>query len=166
MARPRRSPQKLVCAVWGGSCSAPSRSCGPTWPWELWKLAKLTRRSRSWGLHVETDRASFFVWFLKKPGALFKHLKLACSHICTFYVFSELYEHHYNSSTGKVLFTAAKMLCHMLEADVPMVLPDDMDLPAVIHDLACQAITVCHSGKEHMKASQTFNSISHRWKLH
>uniref|UniRef100_A0A3Q2WT44 Kinetochore associated 1 n=1 Tax=Haplochromis burtoni TaxID=8153 RepID=A0A3Q2WT44_HAPBU len=56
-----------------------------------------------------------------------------------------LYEHHYNSSTGKVLFTAAKMLCHMLEADVPMVLPDDMDLPAVIHDLACQAITVCHS---------------------
>ncbi|XP_026043472.1 kinetochore-associated protein 1 isoform X1 [Astatotilapia calliptera] len=60
-------------------------------------------------------------------------------------ILSELYEHHYNSSTGKVLFTAAKMLCHMLEADVPMVLPDDMDLPAVIHDLACQAITVCHS---------------------
>uniref|UniRef100_A0A3Q4MIN8 Kinetochore associated 1 n=1 Tax=Neolamprologus brichardi TaxID=32507 RepID=A0A3Q4MIN8_NEOBR len=60
-------------------------------------------------------------------------------------ILSELYEHHYNSSTGKVLFTAAKMLCHMLEADVPMVLPDGMDLPAVIHDLACQAITVCHS---------------------
>uniref|UniRef100_A0A7N5ZWT1 Kinetochore associated 1 n=1 Tax=Anabas testudineus TaxID=64144 RepID=A0A7N5ZWT1_ANATE len=56
-----------------------------------------------------------------------------------------LYEHHYNPSTGKVLFTAAKTLCQMLEADVPMVLPDDMDLPAVIHDLACQAITVCHS---------------------
>lgn len=64
-------------------------------------------------------------------------------------VFSELYEHHYNTSTGKVLFTAAKTLCQMLEADVPMVLPDDMDLPAVIHDLACQAITVCHSGREH-----------------
>ncbi|KAM4577000.1 kinetochore-associated protein 1 isoform 1-T1 [Odontesthes bonariensis] len=60
-------------------------------------------------------------------------------------IFSELYEHHCNSSTGKVLFTAAKTLCQMLEADVPMVLPDDMDLPAVIHDLACQAITVCHS---------------------
>lgn len=54
----------------------------------------------------------------------------------------------------------------MLEADVPMVLPDDMDLPAVIHDLACQAITVCHSGKEHMQASQMFNSILHRRKLH
>ncbi|XP_074493975.1 kinetochore-associated protein 1 [Sebastes fasciatus] len=60
-------------------------------------------------------------------------------------ILSELYEHHYNTSTGKVLFTAAKMLCQMLEADVPMVFPDDMDLPAVIHDLACQAITVCHS---------------------
>uniref|UniRef100_A0A8D3B3M7 Kinetochore associated 1 n=1 Tax=Scophthalmus maximus TaxID=52904 RepID=A0A8D3B3M7_SCOMX len=60
-------------------------------------------------------------------------------------ILSELYEHHYNTSTGKVLFTAAKTLCQMLEADVPMVLPDNMDLPAVIHDLACQAITVCHS---------------------
>uniref|UniRef100_A0A8C7Z999 Kinetochore associated 1 n=1 Tax=Oryzias sinensis TaxID=183150 RepID=A0A8C7Z999_9TELE len=60
-------------------------------------------------------------------------------------IFSELYEHHCNSSTGKVLFTAAKMLCQMLEADVPMVIPEDMDLPAVIHDLACQAISVCHS---------------------
>ncbi|XP_041792351.1 kinetochore-associated protein 1 isoform X1 [Chelmon rostratus] len=60
-------------------------------------------------------------------------------------ILSELYEHHCNTSTGKVLFTAAKTLCQMLEADVPMVLPDGMDLPAVIHDLACQAITVCHS---------------------
>uniref|UniRef100_A0A7N8X7R8 Kinetochore associated 1 n=1 Tax=Mastacembelus armatus TaxID=205130 RepID=A0A7N8X7R8_9TELE len=58
---------------------------------------------------------------------------------------AELYEHHYNTSTGKVLFTAAKRLCQMLEADVPMVIPDGMDLPAVIHNLACQAITVCHS---------------------
>uniref|UniRef100_H3DEG7 Kinetochore associated 1 n=1 Tax=Tetraodon nigroviridis TaxID=99883 RepID=H3DEG7_TETNG len=60
-------------------------------------------------------------------------------------ILSELYEHHCNSSTGKVLFTAAKMLCQMLEADVPMVLPQDADLPAVIHVLACQAITVCNS---------------------
>lgn len=69
------------------------------------------------------------------------------------YVFSELYEHHCNTSTGKVLFTAAKMLCQMLEADVPMVLPRDMDLPAVIHDLAGQAITVCHSGEKCVKIS-------------
>lgn len=70
-------------------------------------------------------------------------------------MFSELYEHHCNSSTGKVLFTAAKMLCQMLEADVPMVLPQDADLPAVIHVLACQAITVCNSGGE----KQTSNSL-------
>uniref|UniRef100_A0A3Q3GR72 Kinetochore associated 1 n=1 Tax=Kryptolebias marmoratus TaxID=37003 RepID=A0A3Q3GR72_KRYMA len=57
----------------------------------------------------------------------------------------DLYEHHDNSSTGKVLFTAAKTLCQMLEADDPMVLPDDVDLPAVIHSLACQAITLCDS---------------------
>ncbi|KAG7490369.1 kinetochore-associated protein 1 isoform X1 [Solea senegalensis] len=60
-------------------------------------------------------------------------------------ILSELYEHHYDTNTGRVLFTAAKTLCQMLEADVPMVLPDNMDLPAVIHDLACQAITLCHS---------------------
>ncbi|XP_010777076.1 kinetochore-associated protein 1-like, partial [Notothenia coriiceps] len=60
-------------------------------------------------------------------------------------ILSELYEHHYNTNTGKVLFTAARTLCQMLEADVPMVLPDDSDLPMVIHDLACQAITLCHS---------------------
>ncbi|XP_056274414.1 kinetochore-associated protein 1 isoform X3 [Pseudoliparis swirei] len=60
-------------------------------------------------------------------------------------ILSELYEHHYNTCTGKVLFTAAKTLCQMLETDVPMVLPEDMDLPAVIHELACQAITACHS---------------------
>uniref|UniRef100_A0A3Q3BL23 Kinetochore associated 1 n=1 Tax=Kryptolebias marmoratus TaxID=37003 RepID=A0A3Q3BL23_KRYMA len=60
-------------------------------------------------------------------------------------ILSELYEHHDNSSTGKVLFTAAKTLCQMLEADDPMVLPDDVDLPAVIHSLACQAITLCDS---------------------
>ncbi|TKS78652.1 Kinetochore-associated protein 1 [Collichthys lucidus] len=60
-------------------------------------------------------------------------------------ILSELYEHHCNISTGKVLFTAAKTLCQMLEADVPMVLPDDTDLPAVIHHLACQASTLCHS---------------------
>ncbi|MEQ2235438.1 hypothetical protein ILYODFUR_002347 [Ilyodon furcidens] len=60
-------------------------------------------------------------------------------------ILSELYEHHYNSNTGKVLFTAAKTLCQKLQADDPMVIPEGMDLPAVIHDLACQAITLCNS---------------------
>lgn len=60
---------------------------------------------------------------------------------------SELNELFCNADTGKVLFKAAKMLCEMLEADVPMALPPDKDLPAAIHYLACQAITVCNSGR-------------------
>lgn len=72
-------------------------------------------------------------------------------------LFSELYEHHYNSNTGKVLFTAAKTLCQMLQADVPMVIPEGMDLPAVIHDLACQAITLCNSGKNDIKFVPTLS---------
>uniref|UniRef100_A0A3Q2EJQ6 Kinetochore associated 1 n=1 Tax=Cyprinodon variegatus TaxID=28743 RepID=A0A3Q2EJQ6_CYPVA len=57
----------------------------------------------------------------------------------------ECWNYHYNSNTGKVLFTAARTLCQMLQANVPMVIPEGMDLPAVIHDLACQAITLCNS---------------------
>ncbi|KAL4646609.1 kinetochore-associated protein 1 [Arapaima gigas] len=57
---------------------------------------------------------------------------------------SELYQHHYNASTGRVLFHSAKMLCQMLEDNVPMVIPDGINLPAIIHNLASQAVTVCH----------------------
>uniref|UniRef100_A0A673YPM6 Kinetochore associated 1 n=1 Tax=Salmo trutta TaxID=8032 RepID=A0A673YPM6_SALTR len=60
-------------------------------------------------------------------------------------ILSELYKHHGTTSTGKVLFSAAQKLCQMLEADVPMILPEGVDLPAVIHKLVCQAVTVCHS---------------------
>lgn len=57
------------------------------------------------------------------------------------------------------------MLCQMLEADVPMVIPHDTDLPAVIHDLACQAITVCHSGKKakHYQCLTTLCNSTIRW---
>jgi len=77
------------------------------------------------------------------------------SFVLFLHIYSELYEHHYNTCTGKVLFTAAKTLCQMLETDVPMVLPEDMDLPAVIHELACQAITACHSGKKHNEVGKS-----------
>uniref|UniRef100_A0A8C2I9L7 Kinetochore associated 1 n=1 Tax=Cyprinus carpio TaxID=7962 RepID=A0A8C2I9L7_CYPCA len=60
-------------------------------------------------------------------------------------ILSELYQHHSNCSTGQVLFSTAQRLCQMLEENVPMVLPEQVNLPAVIHGLACQAITVCHS---------------------
>ncbi|NXK32690.1 KNTC1 protein, partial [Piprites chloris] len=55
----------------------------------------------------------------------------------------ESYENHCNEETGKLLFSVGQRLCHMLGADVPMILPTDMNLPAVIHELACQAATVC-----------------------
>ncbi|MBN3296609.1 KNTC1 protein, partial [Amia calva] len=55
----------------------------------------------------------------------------------------ELYQHHCNAKTGQALFNAAQKLCQMLEANVPMIIPEGMNLPAVIHDLACQAATVC-----------------------
>ncbi|XP_064209384.1 kinetochore-associated protein 1 [Anguilla rostrata] len=57
---------------------------------------------------------------------------------------SELYQHHCNASTGRVFFCAAQKLCQMLEENVPMILPEGLNLPAVIHQLACQAVTVCH----------------------
>ncbi|XP_056314738.1 kinetochore-associated protein 1 [Danio aesculapii] len=60
-------------------------------------------------------------------------------------ILSELYQHHSNCRTGRVLFSTAQRLCQMLEENVPMVLPEKTNLPAVIHRLACQAITVCHS---------------------
>ncbi|XP_063272440.1 kinetochore-associated protein 1 [Prinia subflava] len=55
----------------------------------------------------------------------------------------EFYENSWNESTGKLLFAVCQRLCHMLGADVPMVTPHGMDLPAVIHELAGQAATLC-----------------------
>ncbi|XP_022522575.2 kinetochore-associated protein 1 [Astyanax mexicanus] len=60
-------------------------------------------------------------------------------------ILSELYEHHPNSSTGRVLFSTAQRLCQMLEDNLPMVLPERVNLPELIHNLACQAITICHT---------------------
>ncbi|NXH17381.1 KNTC1 protein, partial [Bucco capensis] len=55
----------------------------------------------------------------------------------------EFYENHCNEETGKLLFSVCHKLCHMLGADVPIITPDDMNLPAVIYEMACQAATVC-----------------------
>ncbi|NXG00600.1 KNTC1 protein, partial [Sakesphorus luctuosus] len=55
----------------------------------------------------------------------------------------ESYENHCDEATGKLLFSVCLRLCHMLGADVAMTIPPDMNLPAVIHELACQAATVC-----------------------
>ncbi|NXA03966.1 KNTC1 protein, partial [Sapayoa aenigma] len=58
----------------------------------------------------------------------------------------ESYENHCNEETGKLLFSVCQRLCFMLGADVPMIIPDAMDLPAGIHELASQAATVCSPG--------------------
>uniref|UniRef100_A0A8B9V827 Kinetochore associated 1 n=1 Tax=Anas zonorhyncha TaxID=75864 RepID=A0A8B9V827_9AVES len=55
----------------------------------------------------------------------------------------DFYENHCNEETGKLLFSACQRLCHMLGADVPMITPKDINLPAVIYEMACQAATVC-----------------------
>ncbi|NWY38086.1 KNTC1 protein, partial [Sylvia atricapilla] len=55
----------------------------------------------------------------------------------------EFYENSWNENTGKLLFAVCQRLCHMLGADVPVVTPHGMDLPAVIHELAGQAATLC-----------------------
>lgn len=38
----------------------------------------------------------------------------------------------------------------MLGADVPMITPNDMNLPAVIYEMACQAATICSPGNYHL----------------
>ncbi|XP_064025112.1 kinetochore-associated protein 1 [Pogoniulus pusillus] len=55
----------------------------------------------------------------------------------------EFYENHCNEETGKLLFSASQRLCHMLGADISIITPNDMNLPAVIYEMACQAATVC-----------------------
>ncbi|XP_054502063.2 kinetochore-associated protein 1 [Agelaius phoeniceus] len=55
----------------------------------------------------------------------------------------EFYENSWNEKTGKLLFAVCQRLCHMLGADVPMIIPAGMDLPALLHELAGQAATLC-----------------------
>ncbi|XP_013929629.1 PREDICTED: kinetochore-associated protein 1-like [Thamnophis sirtalis] len=56
---------------------------------------------------------------------------------------SYFYESHYNEETGRLLFLVSQKLCHMLESNIPMVLPEVQDLPEVIYCMACQAATLC-----------------------
>ncbi|KAM5237722.1 kinetochore-associated protein 1 [Ctenodactylus gundi] len=54
-----------------------------------------------------------------------------------------LFKYHCNSDTGKFLFLTCQKLCQMLANDVPVTAPMGLNLPSEIHDLACQAATVC-----------------------
>ncbi|XP_075390092.1 kinetochore-associated protein 1 [Tenrec ecaudatus] len=55
----------------------------------------------------------------------------------------DAFKYHCNASSGKLLFLTVQKLCHMLANDVPMVVPEGMNLPSEIHMLACQAATIC-----------------------
>uniref|UniRef100_A0A2K6BY01 Kinetochore associated 1 n=1 Tax=Macaca nemestrina TaxID=9545 RepID=A0A2K6BY01_MACNE len=55
----------------------------------------------------------------------------------------DLFKYHCNADTGKLLFLTCQKLCQMLADNVPMTVPVGLSLPSVIHDLACQAATIC-----------------------
>ncbi|KAM4649305.1 kinetochore-associated protein 1 isoform 6-T8 [Amazona ochrocephala] len=92
----------------------------------LYKLALLLQRS-------EQELGEKLAWRALDAGKVEEAVK-----ICR-----EFYESHSDEETGKLLFSACQRLCHMLGADVPMITPNDMNLPAVIYEMACQAATIC-----------------------
>ncbi|XP_069038305.1 kinetochore-associated protein 1 isoform X2 [Lepisosteus oculatus] len=92
----------------------------------LYRLALLLQRS-------EEELGADLAMRALAVGKVEKALKICC----------ELYQHHCNEKTGQVLFNAARDLCQMLKANTPMIIPDGMNLPAVIYELACQAATIC-----------------------
>ncbi|KAJ7309807.1 hypothetical protein JRQ81_007877 [Phrynocephalus forsythii] len=53
----------------------------------------------------------------------------------------ENYQHH--ERTGRLLFLTCQRFCHMLGSDTLSVTPKGLNLPAEIHKMACQAITLC-----------------------
>ncbi|KAM9056380.1 LOW QUALITY PROTEIN: kinetochore-associated protein 1 [Megaptera novaeangliae] len=55
----------------------------------------------------------------------------------------DLFKYHCNTNTGKLLFLTCQKLCQMLANGVPMTVPAGLNLPSEIHDLACQAATIC-----------------------
>uniref|UniRef100_A0A670KH64 Kinetochore associated 1 n=1 Tax=Podarcis muralis TaxID=64176 RepID=A0A670KH64_PODMU len=55
----------------------------------------------------------------------------------------DFHEDHPNEQTGPLLFLACQKLCHMLGSRTLMVMPKGLNLPAVVNEMACQAVTIC-----------------------
>ncbi|EHB01463.1 Kinetochore-associated protein 1 [Heterocephalus glaber] len=55
----------------------------------------------------------------------------------------DLFKYRCNADTGKFLFLTCQKICQMLANDVPVTAPMGLNLPSEIHDLACQAATIC-----------------------
>ncbi|XP_063000381.1 kinetochore-associated protein 1 [Elgaria multicarinata webbii] len=53
------------------------------------------------------------------------------------------YDYYHDEPTGQLLLLACQRLCHMLGSDSLMVMPEGLNLPAVIHEMARQAATLC-----------------------
>ncbi|KAM9102419.1 kinetochore-associated protein 1 isoform 3-T5 [Sarcophilus harrisii] len=55
----------------------------------------------------------------------------------------DLFQYHCSPNTGRVLVLTCQKLCEMLRADVPITVSEGLNLPLEIHQLACQAATIC-----------------------
>ncbi|XP_055003444.1 kinetochore-associated protein 1 [Sorex araneus] len=55
----------------------------------------------------------------------------------------DLFKYHCGPHTGKVLFDACWRFCQMLADGVPVTAPAGLNLSSEIHELACQAATIC-----------------------
>lgn len=55
----------------------------------------------------------------------------------------DLFKYHRKADTGELLFLTCQKLCQMLAHGIPMTIPKGLNLPSEIHDLACQAATIC-----------------------
>ncbi|XP_054852382.1 kinetochore-associated protein 1 [Eublepharis macularius] len=55
----------------------------------------------------------------------------------------DFYERHHNEQAGELLFLACQKLCHTFELDSIKVTSEELSLPALIHNMACQASSIC-----------------------
>uniref|UniRef100_A0ABM5F2B4 Kinetochore-associated protein 1 isoform X2 n=1 Tax=Pogona vitticeps TaxID=103695 RepID=A0ABM5F2B4_9SAUR len=92
----------------------------------LWRLASLLDRTKH-EMGVELARRAL------DTGKVDEALK-----ICR-----DFYENDHNEQTGQLLFSTCQKLCHTLGSDPLMVIPQELNLPAEIHKIACQAATLC-----------------------
>ncbi|KAF7240771.1 Kinetochore-associated protein 1 [Varanus komodoensis] len=111
----------------GDACLEESSVRRPLTRLRLYRLALLLRRT-------EHAMASALVLRAFENGRVEEALE-----ICRYF-----YEYYHNEQTGELLFLACQKLCHMLCSDSLMVIPEGLNLPAVIKEMACQAAVLCN----------------------
>ncbi|KAM5311898.1 kinetochore-associated protein 1 isoform 1-T1 [Glossophaga mutica] len=112
----------------------PRSSAGPAATGQQSPSAESRLHRQALALRVsEQELEAELTWRALSDGSVGTALK-KCRALC---------EHHRNPDTGRLLFLACQRLCHMLANDAPMTTPAGLNLPSEIHDLACQAATIC-----------------------